>query len=67
MTTLDAPLPPPPFDRQQVQAALDRGEIVRLLVEVDAGRISRDQFLDLLDERDRKGRWLRVLFASLFR
>ncbi len=56
--------PMTPVDPAQIRAALARGEIVRLLAEVEAGMLKPEQLLAVLEERD-KGHWACRLLLSL--
>ena len=54
----------PMYDLNEARAALDRGEVVRLLAAVESGRITSDQFLALLEENERR-HWLRRFILAL--
>lgn len=52
------------IDALKIGEALDRGELLRLLAEVEAGRIKPEQLEAVLNARDKK-RWVRSLFHSI--
>jgi hypothetical protein len=58
------PTPESTVDPVETKAALDRGEIVRLLAAVESGRIDSDQFLAILEEHERR-HWLRRWLLAL--
>jgi hypothetical protein len=56
----------PPVNLEEARAALNRGEIVRLLAEVEAGRFPPEQFFKLLEEYERRHwvrRWLLAILG----
>lgn len=53
-----------PTERQQVLEALERGELVQLLAEADAGKLDPRDLEAALDQYERK-HWVRRLFAAL--
>jgi hypothetical protein len=52
------------IERQQVLEALERGELVRLLAEADAGRLDPRDLEAALDRYEQK-HWFRRFFATL--
>jgi hypothetical protein len=54
----------PQAERRQVLEALERGELIRVLAEVDAGRLDSRDLEAALDQYERK-HWLRRAFAAL--
>ncbi len=61
----EAPPSLPPFDRERVRRALDRGEIVRILAELESGAITPMELEGILEERNKR-LWYRRLLLTLF-
>lgn len=66
---MSATLPPPESrtasNRDPTLEALNRGELVRLLAELDAGKITPEQFEAAMERHERRG-WFRRIIAAIF-
>jgi hypothetical protein len=57
----------PKLDPQETLAALDRGELLRILADVEAGRLSADEFLQILNSRESRHPFRQLLHFFLNR
>lgn len=53
------------MEQGDIVEALERGDLVRMLAEVECGRITPEQMVAAIDEYDRR-HWTRRLFRFLF-
>lgn len=55
----------PVYDAERTREALGRGELVRLLADVESGRMAPEQLEAAIEERNKR-HWLRLLILALF-
>lgn len=53
------------YNKESLVAALERGELVRLLAEIEAGNLTSDQLEEAMQARARK-HWFRTFLMDLF-
>jgi hypothetical protein len=63
MATVSKQKKTPEQVRERVLAALQRGELVTLLAEVDAGRLDFSDFEAAIEQHEKK-QWFRLLLAA---
>lgn len=51
---ITGPKPPRTFNAKDALAAIERGELMRLLAKIDTGEVTADELADVLDQHTRR-------------